>query len=190
MLDTAGTLTLADAQLACYGLGAIQTAQIAILTKSYQEAIAAVPVTINGTSYTLDNALARQTQNISAAIVANGALSTSKAWVADTAYATGSTCSVGGVILFALTGGTTGSAAPTPPTAFSTPVTDGSVSWELFGRRVYLTSGASMFMTAQDLISTFSQGELYLHTMNNQYEDLLAQVAAATTVSTVQAITW
>jgi len=171
-------------------LAQAQAAQIAILTAANTAAISAVPCTINGTDYTLDNSPARQTQNISAALTAGGVLSASKAWVADTAYATGSTCSVGGVILFALTGGTTGSSAPTPQTAFGTPVTDGTVAWELFGRRVYLTSGASMFMTAQDLISAFTQGELYMHNMANQLESLVAEVNAATTVSAVQAIVW
>ena len=189
VLDTAGTLTLADAQLACYGLGAIQTAQIATLTKSYQEAITAVPVTINGTAYQVDNTPGKQALNLSLAIVANPMIAAS-AWAASTVYAAGAYCSVGGVILFCSTAGKSGTSAPTAPTAFGTPVTDGTAAWELLGRKVFLQGGSFVYMTPQQIMSAFQQGELYLHTMSDQLVNLTAQINAATTVSAVQAIVW
>ena len=166
-----------------------QAAQIALVTQSYNKATDYVPVTINGTLYQVDNTPGKQALNMSLAITANAMLN-SPAWAASTEYAAGAYCSVGGVILFCSTAGKSGSSAPTPPTTFGTPVTDGTAAWELLGRKVYLQGGSFVYMTPQQIMSAFQQGELYLHQMSDQLELLKAEINAATTVSAVQTFTF
>ena len=170
-------------------LAQAQTAQKALITQGYNTATDYVPVTINGTTYQVDNTAGKQALNLSLAITANAMLN-SPAWAASTEYAAGSYCSVGGVILFCSTAGESGTTAPTPPTTFGTPVTDGTAAWELLGRKVYLQGGSFVYMTPQQIMSALQQGELYLHQMSNQLESLIAQINAATTVSAVQTYTF
>ena len=170
-------------------LSAIQSAQIALVTKGYEAATDYAPVTINGTTYQVDNTPGKQALNLSLTITANAMLQ-SPAWAASTEYAADSYCSVGGVILFCSTAGKSGSSAPTPPTTFGTPVTDGTAAWELLGRKVYLQGGSFVYMTPQQIMSAFQQGELYLHQMSNQLELLKAEIMAATTVTEVQTYTF
>ena len=170
-------------------LAQAQAAQKTIITKDYSDATDYVTVTINGTTYQVDNTTAKQALNLSLAITANAAVQSS-AWAADTEYTGGQLCSVSGVILFCSTSGKSGSTAPTPPTTFGTPVTDGTVEWELMGRKVYLQDGSFVMMTPQQILSAFQQGELYLHQMSNQLELLKAEIMAATTVTEVQTFTF
>ena len=160
------------------------------IQQAYNSATDYVPITIDGTAYQADNTQATQALNLSLTITANAAVQ-SPAWAANTEYTAGvSRCSVDGVILFCSTSGKSGSSAPTPPTTFGTPVTDGTAAWELMGRKVYLQGGSFVMMTPQQILSAFQQGELYLHQMSDQLEALLAQINAATTVSAVEAIVW
>ncbi len=176
---------LAAAQL----LAQAQTAQKALVTQGYNKATDYVPVTINGIGYSVDNTARKQALNLSLAITANAAVQSS-AWAANTEYTAGQLCSVSGVILFCSTSGKSGSTAPTPPTTFGTPVTDGTVEWELMGRKVYLQDGSFVMITPQQILSAFQQGELYLHQMSDKLVSLMEQIDAATTVSEVQAIGW
>ena len=166
-----------------------QATQKSLVTTGYNAATDYVPVTIDGTTYQVDNTAAKQALNLSLAITANAAVQSS-AWAADTEYTAGQLCSVSGVILFCSTSGKSGSTAPTPPTTFGTPVTDGTVEWELLGRTVYLQGGSFVYMTPQQIMSAFQQGELYLHQMSDQLESLKAEINAATTVSAVQTFTF
>ena len=170
-------------------LAQAQSAQIALVTKGYNTATDCVPVTISGTTYQVDNTPGKQALNLSLAITANAMLQ-SLAWVASTDYAVGTYCAVNGVILFCSTPGKSGTSAPTPPTAFGTPVTDGTAAWELLGRKVYVQGGSFIYMTPQQIMRAFQQGELYLHQMSNQLESLKEQINAATTVSAVQTFTF
>lgn len=187
--DTSGTLSLEQAQTACYGLIGMQTAQIKTVTASYNAATDYLAVTINGTTYQVDNTPARQAINLSLAITAQ-VVSGAAAWAASTAYATGDYCSAGGSILFCSASGTSGTAMPTAPTAFGTAVADGTAAWELLGRKVYLQDGSFVLMTPKNILSAFQQGELALHQMSNKLESLTAQINAGTTGSAVQAIVW
>ncbi len=186
-----GTLTQTNpnAPTAAQLLAQAQTAQKALITQSYNTATDYVPVTINGTAYQVDNTAGKQAINLSLAITAN-AMMQSPAWAASTEYATGSYCSVSGVILFCSTAGESGTSAPTPPTTFGTPVTDGTCQWELMGRKVYLQGGGFVYMTPQQIMEAFQQGELYLHQMSDKLELLKAEINAATTVTEVQTFTF
>ncbi len=170
-------------------LAQAQTAQKALVTKGYNTATDYVPVTINGTTYQVDNTPGKQALNLSLAITAN-AMMQAPVWAASTEYTAGAYCNVGGVILFCSASGKSGTSAPTPPTTFGTPVTDGTAEWELLGRKVYLQGGSFVYMTPQQIMSAFQQGELYLHQMSDQLESLIAQIDAAQTVSAVQAVLW
>ena len=170
-------------------LAQAQTAQKALITQGYNTATDYAPVTISGTTYSVDNTAGKQALNLSLAITAN-AMMQSPAWTASTEYAAGAYRSVGGVILFCSTAGKSGTSAPTPPTAFGAPITDGTAAWELLGRKVYLQGGSFVYMTPQQIMSAFQQGELYLHQMSNQLELLKAEIMAATTVTAVQTYTF
>jgi hypothetical protein len=186
-----GALTQTDpnAPTAAQLLEQAQTAQKALVTQGYNDATDYVPVIINDTAYSVDNTSAKQALNLSLAITAN-AMMQSSAWAASTEYTAGSYCNVGGVILFCSASGKSGTSAPTPPTAFGTPVTDGTAQWELMGRKVYLQGGSFVLMTPQQILSAFQQGELYLHQMSDKLELLKAEINAATTVTEVQTFTF
>ena len=166
-----------------------QSAQIALVTQGYNTATDYVPVTINGTTYQVDNTAGKQALNLSLAITAN-AMMQAPAWAASTEYTAGAYCNVGGVILFCSASGKSGTSAPTPPTTFGTPVTDGTAEWELLGRKVYLQGGSFVYMTPQQIMSAFQQGESYLHQMSDQLESLKVQINSASTVSAVQSVIW
>ena len=189
VVNGALTQTNPYAPTAAQLLAQAQAAQKALVTKGYNAATDYVPVTIDGTTYQADNTQSKQALNLSLAITANAMLQ-SPAWAASTEYGAGTYCSVSGVILFCSTAGKSGTSAPTPPTTFGTTVTDGTAAWELLGRKVYLQGGSFVYMTPQQLMSAFQQGELYLHQMSDQLESLKVQINSASTVSAVQSVIW
>ena len=186
-----GSLTQTNpyAPTAAQVLAQAQSTQIALVTNGYNTATDYVPITINGTTYQVDNTAGKQALNLSLAITAN-ALMQAPAWAASTEYTAGAYCNAGGVILFCSASGKSGTSAPTPPTTFGTPVTDGTVEWELMGRKVYLQDGSFVYMTPQQIMSAFQQGEIYLHQMSDKLELLKAEIMAATTVTAVQTFTF
>ena len=171
-------------------LAQAQATQSALIKQGFNNAVAAIPFTINGTNYTLDAAQSKQPADMAIVVAANNALNHPVAWAASTSVAQYAIQLVGSSYLFCTVAGTTGTTAPTPPTTFGTPVTDGTVTWELYGRTLELSDGSHATFTVQELISIFQQVEVYIHYQKNQKLSLLAQIAAATTVSAVQAIVW
>ena len=167
-----------------------QATQSALIKQGFANAVAAIPFTVNGTNYTLDTAQSKQPADMAIVVAANNALNHPVAWVASTPVAQYAIQLVGSSYLFCAVAGTTGTAAPTPPTTFGAPVTDGTVTWELYGRTLEMSDGTHATFTVQELISIFQQVEVYIHYQKNQKLSLLAQIAAATTVSAVQAIVW
>ena len=167
-----------------------KAAQSALIKQGFANAVAAIPFTINGVNYTLDAAQTKQAADMAIVVAANNALNHPVSWVASTPVAQYAIQLVGSSYLFCTVAGTTGTTAPTPPTAFGTPVTDGTVTWELYGRTLELLGGSHATFTVQELVSIFQQVEVYIHYQKNQKLSLLAQIAAATTVSAVQAIVW
>ena len=167
-----------------------KAAQSALIKQGFANAVAAIPFTVNGTNYTLDTAQSKQPADMAIVVAANNALNHPVAWAASTSVAQYAVQLVGSSYLFCTVAGTTGTTAPTPPTAFGTTVTDGTVTWELYGRTLELSDGSHATFTVQELISIFQQVEVYIHYQKNQKLSLLAQIQAATTVSAVQAIVW
>ena len=185
-----GVLTAPPARTAAQLLTEAQAAQIAGIKAGFVSATAAIPFTINGTTYTLDAAQSKQAADMAIVVAANNALNHPVAWAASTSVAQYAIQLVGSSYLFCTVAGTTGTTAPTPPTTFGTTVTDGTVTWELYGRTLEMSDGTHATFTVQELISIFQQVEVYIHYQKNQKLSLLAQIAAATTVSAVQAIVW
>ena len=171
-------------------LAGAQAAQIAGIKAGFVSATAAIPFTIGGTDYVADTSGPKQAADMAIVVAANNALNHPVAWVASTSVAQYAVQLVGSSYLFCTVAGTTGTTAPTPPTTFGAPVTDGTVTWELYGRTLELSDGSHATFTVQELISIFQQVEVYIHYQKNQKLSLLAQIAAATTVSAVQAIVW
>ena len=167
-----------------------QATQSALIKQGFNNAVAAIPFTINGVNYTLDAAQTKQAADMAIVVAANNAVNHPVLWAASTPVAQYAIQLVGSSYLFCTVAGTTGTTAPTPPTTFGTPVTDGTVTWELYGRTLELSDGSHATFTVQELVSIFQQVEVYIHYQKNQKLSLLAQIAAATTVSAVQAIVW
>ena len=171
-------------------LAQAQATQSSLIKQGFADAVAAIPFTINGVNYTLDAAQSKQAADMAIVVAANQAVNHPVAWGASTAVAQYAIQLVGSSYLFCTVAGETGTTAPTPPTTFGTPVTDGGVTWELYGRTLEMSDGTHATFTVQELISIFQQVEVYIHYQKNQKLNLLAQIAAATTVSAVQAIVW
>ena len=171
-------------------LAQAQAVQSALIKQGFANAVAAIPFTVNGTTYTLDAAQPKQATDMAIVVAANNAMNHPVLWAASTPVAQYAIQLVGSSYLFCTVAGTTGTAAPTPPTTFGTPITDGGVTWELYGRTLELSDGSHATFTVQELVSIFQQVEVYIHYQKNQKLNLLAQIAAATTVSAVQAIVW
>ena len=171
-------------------LPSLQATQASLIKQGFVTATATIPFTIGGVNYTLDAAQSKQPADMAIVVAANNALNHPVAWAASTPVAQYAIQLVGSSYLFCTVAGTTGTTAPTPPTTFGTPVTDGTVTWELYGRTLELSDGSHATFTVQELVSIFQQVEVYIHYQKNQKLSLLAQIAAATTVSAVQAIVW
>lgn len=169
-----------------------QSGRQSTINSAYQSAISSIPVTVNGSNYQLDNSTPTAlSNNLQLSMSAFMISSQAPVWASGSTVTAGiSTCNLGGVYLYCSTSGKTGSTAPTAPITFGTPVTDGTAAWELLGRKVFLQGGSFVYMTPQQIISAFQQGELYLHQMSDQLVNLTAQINAATTWNAVQAIVW
>ena len=167
-----------------------KAAQSALIKQGFANAVAAIPFTINGTSYVLDTAQTKQAADMAIVVAANNALNHPVPWVASTPVAQYAVQLVGSSYLFCTVTGSTGTKAPMPLTTFGTPITDGGVTWELYGRTLEMSDGSHATFTVQELVSIFQQVEVYIHYQKNQKLSLLAQIQAATTVSAVQAIVW
>jgi len=167
-----------------------QAAQISALKQSWAQALAVVPITINGTTYQIDNSPARQTANLNLAMSMQTVMAQAPVWTASTSVTAGTYCNLNGTYLYCSTSGKTATGAPTPPTAFGTPVTNGTAAWELLGRHVWLENGTMQLFTPQEVLSGAMQIEAYMHQQNATLDGLMAQVNAATTVANVQAVVW
>lgn len=176
-------------------LSAAQSAQSALIKQGFANAVAAIPFTINGVNYTLDAAQPKQAADMAIVVAANNAVNHPVLWAASTPVAQYAVQLVGSSYLFCAVAGTTGTAAPTPPTTFGTPVTDGTVTWELYGRTLEMSDGTHATFTVQELVSIFQQVEVYIHYQKNKKLSLLDSIAAVTSsttdpIATVQAIVW
>jgi len=171
-------------------LAQAQAAQISALKQSWAQSLNVVPVTINGTNYQIDNSPARQTANLNLALSMQTIMAQAPVWTASTSVTAGTYCNLNGTYLYCSTSGETATGAPTLPTTFGTPVTDGTAAWELLGRHVWLEDGTMQLFTPQEVLNGAMQMEAYMHQQNVTLDGLKAQVNAATTVANVQSVVW
>jgi len=191
VVNGALTQTNPNAPTAAQLLEQAQQSQTATLKQSCSQAISAgYPFTSStGKTYTITTSITDQLNGNGAALIAQGVMARATAWAVTTAYGLNSIVLSGGNYYLCTQAGTSGSAAPTFPTAFSTPVTDGTVTWELFGLLVATTSG-KVWMTAQNMVACYAAGAAFINKQLATLAGLEAQVNAATTVDEVQAIVW
>ena len=176
-------------------LSAIKTAQIATLTAAAEQAIQAGFVSsANGTALTYTLSFNDQRRALMSGQVAMSAMARAGSWAASTPYTANQIVLVAGQYYICRVAGTTGATLPTDwPTACDTPMTDGDVTWFLFGLQLNtIQSGVKtkVWLTAQQIEAVFIDGANWVNACDQQLATLSAQVMAATTVSDVQAIVW
>ena len=110
-------------------------------------------------------------------------------WAANMAVEQYEVVSSGGNFYVAMTGGTTGATAPTFPTAFQTPVTDGTVTWALAGWLLGTAAG-NQWHTAQQVIAVYQQYLDFVATCRGVYTALVKEVNTATTGAEVLTVIW
>lgn len=122
--------------------------------------------------------------------VAARLLTSTSVWASGEVVAANSVVqSAGGDYYVTFSGGTTGAAPPTWPTTFSTPVTDNTVIWELWGWPVGTDHGMT-FVTPLQAMVLGGQGAAFIANCRIQYQSLKTRVLAATSISAVQSIVW
>lgn len=188
--DSAGTLAYSDALLGCYGIVGLQQQQIGIIKAACDAALAVIPAVLNGNQINLANTQQDQINSLMVIQTAQTALATAPAWTKAATVTAGSLCNQGGVILFCSTGGTTGSTAPTPPTGFGTPVTDGTAAWELMGQLIGIDPTGAIWVTPQNALLLAAQGVNYVTATREKYQALKNGINAAQTVASIQSINW
>lgn len=131
-----------------------------------------LPVTINGTQYMVGANQVDQ-NNLNTMSVTNMAVANSPLWTAGTVVEPGTTVIVNGTYIITKAGGTTGSTEPAAPTEFQVGITDGTVTWYLYGNYVALTGGGAMWVTLQQFKAAYAQGVAYLTDMRAVYHSLV-----------------
>lgn len=121
--------------------------------------------------------------------VALGVPAKAVAWSADMVVQPRGLCSDGGQFYISMAGGTCGATKPVWPTSFSTPVADGTASWQLFGLLVGTTQG-TIRVTYDEFVALYEQFSEFMDTTIGKCLALLNEVTAATTVTAVQAVAW
>ena len=169
-------------------LAQAQTTQIALLSQMCQSnIIAGFLSTALGTTQTITLSTTDQTNALMAATVAQKVEMAALPWAAGTAMPANAFVLDGGVYYIALAGGVTGTTKPVWPTAFQQTVTDGTVTWAIFGTLVGTANG-NMWATAQQVIQLFGEGTLFVNTQRATYNAKKAAVLACITVAEVQSI--
>ncbi len=147
-----------------------------------------------GTSYTYPmdaDARANLTASYSDGL---GVKLTASEWAASADWALNDEIVVDGQYYLCTTPGTSGTTAPTWPTTVGTAVTDGTAAWEIWTTAFKATNAAGVVSypahTVAQIIALGRAGKLAYSTLDGKYGTLVAEIAAATTVAAVQAITW
>lgn len=189
-VDSAGTLTEAQARLACYGLSSMQATQIAAMSAACGAAIAAgFGQTVDGAAQTVTLSDTDQRNLMMAATTAQAALQLG-AWEATHAYGPNSVVVEAGEVYVTFAGGTSGTAAPTWPTAFQTAVTDGTVTWYKVGYWVGMGAPGNVMVDAPTVIAIYAAAVAFISAQRSKYQVLKAAILAATTPEVVMAVAW
>ncbi len=169
-------------------LAQAQASQIALLSRTCQSnIIAGFQSSALGSLQTITLSTTDQTNALMAATVAQKCEMTAVSWAAGATVGANAFVMSGGVYYIALAGGVTGTTLPVWPTAFQQAVTDGTVTWAIFGIMVGTTNG-NMWATAQQIIQLFGEGTMFVNTQRATYNQKKAAVMACTTIAEVTSI--
>ena len=171
-------------------LQAAKDAQSLLIKQACSDAIkAAFTFTAGAQTYTATLSTEDQANLARNSAVALGVPTKAQAWASGMTVPQRGLCADGGEFYISMAGGTCGTTKPTWPTAFGTPVTDGSVQWELFGLQVDTTVGRIRVTYAEFLV-LFEQFSEFMDATLGKCTALLNQIAAATTQTAVKGVTW
>jgi hypothetical protein len=179
-------------------LSATQAAQTALVEQSYATyQFNGFSSSALGSAYTYPSHAVAQTQLIALLTQAHSHM-LAPAWAASEVVAVGEWCEVPGVGLFQCTaGGTTGTAAPTWPTVQGDTVVDNTVTWKLYDvwtGLFWCTSSAGVTArvahTRNQMLQVGLDGAQYVQAGSERLATAFANIAAATTVAAVQAVTF
>ena len=181
-------------------LSATQAAQMVLVEQSYASyQFNGFTSSALGSAYTYPSHAVAQTQLIALLTQAHSHM-LAPAWAASEVVAVGEWCEVPGVGLFQCTaGGTTGTAAPTWPTVQGDTVGDNTVTWKLYDvwtGLFWCTSSATPPVTARvahtrnQMLQVGLDGAQYVQAGSERLATAFANIAAATTVAAVQAVTF
>ncbi len=189
--DANGTMSYDQVMVAAYGLPYLQSQTAARLQNQMSNELSnGVSVTLNGTTYTVAVSGQLLATNLSKVMAASMIVNSTPNWAADTAYAPNSMVNVNGTILFTSNGGTSSSTEPTPPTAFQTNVTDGTVEWALMGLMINLANSQLAWFTPANVIELFKLMMLAVTDSEAVLLSLLNQVNTATDYTTLAALNY
>lgn len=171
-------------------LAAAQATQTSMLSAACQsQIVAGFPYNAEGVAYTITLSIEDQRNDMNAAIAVSHIQGAAMPWAADAVIPDNGAVIDAGEYFIAMPGGTTGTTVPVFPTAFSTPVVDGTVTWYRFGLLIGTDTGTELFGIA-DIKGAYAAGVNFIHSARAKYKTLKAEVAAAATVADVEAIVW
>ena len=183
--NTAGGITLSEAQ----------AAQAALVSAACQAAIyAGFSSSALGATYHYPAGLLDQ-QNLSMNVnAAAAAAQSASVWVASVTQTVGTLVGIAGQIYTNLTTGASGATVPVWPTSVGTTVLDGGAQWEIWTIPIWCEDANGNWAFQPHTASQIRQVSLDFVSSRSALQaknaSLSAQIAAATSVSAVQAITW
>ncbi|MEX3764449.1 DUF4376 domain-containing protein [Paraburkholderia phenoliruptrix] len=188
-------LQFLDPSLIPMTLAQAQAAQLAALSAACAAAIVGGFASLAlGATHTYPSKITDQ-QNLASSVLDSVMAKASPGWAASTQYDAGTIrVSSTGVPYKCVSAGTSGAAAPAWPTAPGTIVNDGTAQWQLWTTPFWCAdAGGNWAWTdhSADQIQTVGRDiKAAILACQAKNAQLAAQVAAATTVAAVQAITW
>lgn len=184
------TLTAAPAPTAAQKLQDAKDTQNPLIKQACSDAInAGFTFTAGGKTYTATLSLNDQANLARNSAVALGVPTKAQPWASGMTVPARGLCADGGEFYISTAGGTAGTTKPTWPTAFGTPVTDGTAQWELFGLQVDTTTGR-IRVTYAEFLALFEQFSEFMDSALGKCTALLNQIANATTQTAVKGVTW
>lgn len=188
--DTNGTLSYNDVLISIYGMDGLKQNKIAEINYEVNQTITGgFSYTINGSQYTITLTQTDQTNLLSNSISTSKIISNAQSWKASTTFPPDSSIYENGHYYITFNGGTTGSTKPTFPSKFNTPVSDNNIKWYLYG--VYVgTDKGNIRVTAQNMENIYTIGTRWIDACRSKYDDIKAQIHAATTVDAINSFTW
>ncbi len=171
-----------------------QEVQTATVSAACEAAITAgISSAALGTAHTYPSALTDQ-QNLDASVTDALCAKADPVWSGSTAVDAGAINVISDVPCLCVVGGTTGTTAPSLPTSTTTIIDDGTAQWQLWSTMFWCEDSSGTWAWASHSAAQIVQAGRDIKAVIMAYRTknatLAAQIAAATTVADVEAITW